>query len=338
MSELPDITYLDTARDEGAMKSGFFGPIIDAVAEMPGGAAKTELTIAAGSVTPTAALHKIDTEGNAATDDLTHIDYTNHPEGRVIVISNVNAGRVVTLKNESGGNGEMVIADDADLELLHPYQTVTLARVGTQWLEIGRDYGPEKQAARDNLGDGAKLRRTGKRTAWIPAAVMYGHIVSGGASSADTHEDGGTTNASNQVKGWAFDPDAVQRIDFSVGMPKSWDNGSVRWRIAWQPAVLGAGGSVVWSIAGRGFDDGEDMGASGVGATVSVTDAAIAAEAFQLTDWTATGGASALPSGDNGMLLLQLFRTASDGSDTLDEDAVALGIFMEYTIDQERDD
>lgn len=67
----------------------------------------TELTIAAGVITPTQTRHTVDTEADAATDDLVTI--TAGADGDVVVITPEDAARVVTIKQT--GNIELYGAD-----------------------------------------------------------------------------------------------------------------------------------------------------------------------------------------------------------------------------------
>ena len=97
MADLPASGYFsDGARTNAEMKAALEAQR-DVIFEMLGGSAQTELTIAAGSVTPTAAAHTIDTEGDAASDDLTHLVYDNHPEGRLLLIRAEDAARTVVV-------------------------------------------------------------------------------------------------------------------------------------------------------------------------------------------------------------------------------------------------
>lgn len=65
--------------------------------------ADTTLTIAGGIVTATRTMHLIETEGAAAADDLTTI--SGGADGDWLIISCVNASRVVTVKHNNGVNG-----------------------------------------------------------------------------------------------------------------------------------------------------------------------------------------------------------------------------------------
>jgi hypothetical protein len=73
--------YTTTPRTKAEMKAGL-DLLNDVMAELPGGATKADLTIAAGEITPSQFLHWIETAGGAATDDLDTTVTTGIPSGR----------------------------------------------------------------------------------------------------------------------------------------------------------------------------------------------------------------------------------------------------------------
>ena len=87
------------------------------------------LTIATGAVTATYSYIVVDTEGAAATDDLTTIN--GGSDGDVLYIRSANAGRVVTLKS---GVGNVVLSSGDTV--LSPTSILALFRVGTVWYNI----------------------------------------------------------------------------------------------------------------------------------------------------------------------------------------------------------
>jgi hypothetical protein len=121
------------------MKTSFFGKILNVLAELPGGKESIpELTISSGTVTATAAVHVIDTEGDAASDDLDNIDTTNMPEGRLLFLFAANAARTVVVKHEAGGAGQISMLDDADFSIDDGDKWILLIRRGTDWKELTR--------------------------------------------------------------------------------------------------------------------------------------------------------------------------------------------------------
>ncbi|TXH55285.1 MAG: hypothetical protein E6Q97_09155 [Desulfurellales bacterium] len=111
----------------------------DFVAELPGGAARYELTIASGSVTPPAGdgggVFTIDTEGNAASDDLTNIVTTNTPIGRVVRLQMENTARIPTLKH---GSGNLSMYDSQDFVFMSAHEWIEFQLRATTWVETDR--------------------------------------------------------------------------------------------------------------------------------------------------------------------------------------------------------
>lgn len=62
----------------------------------------TELTISSGVITPTQSYHSIDTEGDAATDDLDTITATNFVAGGVVYFKQADNSRDIVFKNGTG--------------------------------------------------------------------------------------------------------------------------------------------------------------------------------------------------------------------------------------------
>src|SRR5690606_34760387 len=93
--------------------------------------AATELTIASGVITVTQTTHKVDTEGDAGTDDLVTIN--GGQEGAIIILEPANDARDVVLKHNTGN---IFNASAADVTL-NNYGDTWMARYdGTKWLQI----------------------------------------------------------------------------------------------------------------------------------------------------------------------------------------------------------
>jgi hypothetical protein len=115
-----------------------FANWLAACKQLPGAAARQALTISSGVIAPTAALVEIDTEGAAATDDLTNIDYTNMPDGAVLVLYQSYSTRAVTLKHLAGGSGQLELAGGVDRVLSGQIglDAIVLYRLGSYWKEL----------------------------------------------------------------------------------------------------------------------------------------------------------------------------------------------------------
>jgi hypothetical protein len=91
----------------------------------------SELTIATAAITVTGSFHIVDTEGDAATDDLQTIN--GGSEGDILILRQSVSGRDVTLKDNTGN---LRLAGDCNLT--DSASTITLIKVSANWFEIAR--------------------------------------------------------------------------------------------------------------------------------------------------------------------------------------------------------
>lgn len=91
----------------------------------------SELTIASGVITVTTSAHKVDTEADAATDDLDTIN--GGTTGQILVLSAMNGGRTVVCKDNTGN-----LLLSADMTLDNTTDTLMLIYSGSNWYEIAR--------------------------------------------------------------------------------------------------------------------------------------------------------------------------------------------------------
>jgi hypothetical protein len=175
-----DFPAAGTIQDSGnsvATQKALFEQWLGATRHLPGARAESELTISAGAVTPDRALHRLDTEGDAASDDLDNILLDNLPDGAMLKLVPENAARVATLRHQQGGDGELVLTNGESFALDHAGKWIRLRRKGTQWIEVlrstvfGRRLGAtaDAAAARSLLGLGtAATQNTGTSGANVP--------------------------------------------------------------------------------------------------------------------------------------------------------------------------
>jgi len=142
---LPASGYLSNASRTNSEMQTALEDQRDFIAQLPGGAARTELTISSGSIVPPdgdgGGHHTVDTEGAASTDDLANMTVTYTPEGRIIRLYAENASRVVTCKHAAGGSGEMTMVDSTDFVLDALDKWIEFQLRSTTWVEVGRNYG-----------------------------------------------------------------------------------------------------------------------------------------------------------------------------------------------------
>lgn len=97
------------------------------------GADASELTISSGAVTITAGVHMVDTEGDAASDDLDTVN--GGRTGDILVIVPANAARTVVAKH---GTGNLNLSSGADFTMDEDDDFLVLLLIGSTWQEISR--------------------------------------------------------------------------------------------------------------------------------------------------------------------------------------------------------
>lgn len=168
----------------------------------------------------------------------------------------------------------------------------------------------------------------GKQTIFVPAGAMVSTTTNGAA-------DGTTELATNDVmlKSKDFDTSTLEKAQFSVTLPKSYNGGTVTFRPYWT-AASGSGGVAI-SLAARAFSNDDPLDTA-FGTAVTVTDTLITAN--DLHDAGESGAVTiAGTPADHDLLIFEVSRAVSNGSDTLGVDMKLLGVAVYFTTDV-RDD
>lgn len=138
---LPAASYLSNSGRTVAEMKAAMEDQRDATAQLPGATARTELTISGGAIVPPdgagGGVHTVDTEGNAASDDLASITTTNCWDGMLIRLSAENTARVVTLKH---GTGNLSLAHSLDVALTDLETWIEFQLRSATWVETQRHF------------------------------------------------------------------------------------------------------------------------------------------------------------------------------------------------------
>ncbi|MGB1287428.1 MAG: hypothetical protein ACPG7F_12895 [Aggregatilineales bacterium] len=148
--------------------------------------ASTELTIISGAVTITKSLHTIDTQSDAASDDLDTI--SGGTNGDTIWISANNAARTVVLKH---GTGNIQTWDGTDISLDETRKILQLKFDGTNWKVVSI------------IGAG------GGGGGSVSVAIIEHHEASNGHAGGTS----ATTWNTRPITRIASDPDSIVTID-----------------------------------------------------------------------------------------------------------------------------
>lgn len=163
------------------------------------------------------------------------------------------------------------------------------------------------------------------QTCWIPAAAMTARTTNGAASG--TVE--ATTNK-NMFSTLDFDATTQEFAQFSINMPKSWDEGTITAVPVWSHAATTTNFGVVWSVAGVAVSDDDAMDVAFGTAQTSTDTGGTTNDCYlgPATSAITVGGSPAA----NDLVMFQVARVPSDGSDTMAIDARLHGVRLHYTI------
>lgn len=164
----------------------------------------------------------------------------------------------------------------------------------------------------------------GKKELWIPAKDWFPSNDAPCATLALRN----TGTPFFDYQHLAFDGAAGEVAQSTLCLPKSWNRGTVTYKVYWSGIAAGAGG-VVWRLGGRAMSD-NDTYAAAIGTQVDVTDTFIAIDTLHVSAESAAMTIAGTPAvGD--VVRLQLNRNPSDAADTRAADANLIGVRLIYT-------
>lgn len=135
MADLPANDYISQiTRTQGEART-FFEQQRDFIAQLPGAQPASELNIVAGAITPDRAAHTVDTQGNAATDNLDRANLTNLPEGSQLTLKAANSARTVVIRHAQGGDGQFLLLNGQSIRLTDTEQEVVFNRINNAWVQ-----------------------------------------------------------------------------------------------------------------------------------------------------------------------------------------------------------
>lgn len=181
--------------------------------------------------------------------------------------------------------------------------------------------------ARTNLGLGTVATKSFplQQNVYVPAGAMIGRTTNGSAlATAET-----TTNKI-MARTQDFDAATQQYAQFSVTMPKNWDEGTIKARFVWKVSS-GTTGDVVWGIQGVALSD-DDVVDAAFGTAIEVTDSMTATTDLMQSAETAAVTIGGSPAARD-TVYFQVYRNAPAGADTFNGLAGLVGVEILYNID-----
>jgi len=214
----------------------------------------------------------------------------------------------LTLANAATGNGPILSATgETNVDInLNPKGTGTL-KSGT-----------------------AAVKIAGKETIWVPAAAMYGPTTNP-ADAAQVE----TTATRPDLKVFDFDASTKQYTQFTIAMPKSWNEGTITYQAYWSPSTTNTG-NAIFGLQGVACADNDTIDVA-YGTAINITDADIGTvEDQQITGESSAVTVAGSPAAGE-QTYFQFFRDAADGSDTFTGECRVLGIKLFFTTDAAND-
>ena len=214
----------------------------------------------------------------------------------------------ITLANASTGNGPIISSTgETNVDL-------NLNPKGTGVLKSGT----------------AAVKIAGKETIWIPAAAMYAATTNG--ADAEQVE---TTATRPDMKVFDFDASTKQYTQFTIAMPKSWNEGTLTYQVYWAPSTTNTG-NCIFGLQAVACGDSDTIDVA-YGTAIEVTDAGIGTvEDQQITSESSAMTVAGSPAAGE-QTYFQLYRDAADGSDTFTGESRVLGVKVFYTTDAAND-
>ena len=220
----------------------------------------------------------------------------------------------ITLANGATGNNPSITASGGDTNI-----GLALKTKGSGVIQ-----------AEDSGGNVSAVKIAGKETIWIPAAAMYAATTNG--ADAEQVE---TTATRPDMKVFDFDASTKQYTQFTIAMPKSWNEGTLTYQVYWSPSSTNTG-DAIFGLQAVACADNDTIDVA-YGTAIEVTDAGIGTvEDQQITSESSAMTVAGSPAAGE-QTYFQLYRDAADGSDTFSGECRVLGIKLFFTTDAAND-
>jgi hypothetical protein len=207
--------------------------------------------------------------------------------------------------------------------------TTTALGVGSINLGHASDTTLARSAAGVATLEGSVIKTAGTETIWLPAGAMKPRSSSGCGTS--TYDSG-----SNDVTLATLDFDTSTQEyahTLPMGMPKSWNEGTVTAVFYWTNTGGASTETVRWSIAGLAFSDDDPLNAT-FGTAVTVDDTWLAQNDLHISAATAAVTLAGTPA-ENDLVMFEITRVTA--SDNMAGDAKLIGVKLLITTNAAND-
>lgn len=165
---------------------------------------------------------------------------------------------------------------------------------------------------------------------WVPASAMVSRTTNGAAA--------GLTETSTQnimISTLDFDTTTQEFAQFSIRMPKSWNEGTVTFIPVWSHPSTTTNFGVVWAVQAIALSDGDALDTAFGTEQTSTDTGGTTDDIYQGPESSAITVGGTPAEGD--YVIFQVKRNPADGSDTLAVDARLHGVIILYTVNTATD-
>jgi len=198
-------------------------------------------------------------------------------------------------------------------------QAADLAAVSTFIGTVLND--ADAATARATLGSAAEVST---QTIWMPAGAMTPRTTNGAASG--TAE---TTTNKVMIKTLDFDATADEHAQFTIRMPKGWDEGTLTYTPVWSHAATTTNFGVAWFVQAVAISNDDTLEVA-FGTAVSSVDTGGTTDDAYIGPASSAMTVAGTPAAED-LVLFQIYRDVSDAGDTLAVDARLHGVTINYT-------
>lgn len=235
--------------------------------------------------------------------------------GTTVAVMHFRTGNVGASTGDVVGPASSV---DSEIALFDSTTGKLLKRASTTGV-LKAASGVLSAAAATDLGAGLHV-------IYVPAIAMVSRTTNGAASGAVE-----TTTNKVMLKTLDYDTTTQEFAQFSVRMPKSWNEGTVTAAFTWSHAATTTNFGVVWAIEGVSLSD-NDAGDAAFGTAQQIADTGGTTNNIYVTSATPAMTIAGTPAAED-WVVFQIKRVPADGSDTMAIDARLHGVTLYFTTD-----
>src|SRR5262245_45490107 len=247
------------------------------------------------------------------------------PRPYVLQSGNVTVGHAVAWAADGTieDAGFVAGAADVDIDVLPP---ATSPLDGTE-LVFGEQGGIQSKITTAQI---AVLAGTALATLWIPATAMIARTTNGPSTGLIE-----LSVNKIMVATLDFDPTTQEYAQFSIRMPKSWNESTLSFAPLWSHAATATTFGVVWSLSATAYsnDDALDVAQ---GAVQTSTDTGGTTNDLYIGPTSSAITVGGTPDPED-MIIFQVSRVAGAGSDTMTIDARLHGVTIYYNTNTNTD-